>query len=115
MKNENEGRRYPRYSIPILIEAPSLGAHPLVPENISQSGFRVTAAEEPKAGEMVECAIAVMGKLFEGCVAKVEWVRGNEIFTSSWAVGLSVEIDESRRSDYEAALEEVFESLGEAP
>ncbi len=38
----------------------------------------------------------------------------NEIFISSWTVGLTVDVGEDRRADFRAALEAVFESFGEA-
>ncbi|MFC1491597.1 hypothetical protein ACFLQ0_03295 [Nitrospinota bacterium] len=107
---EKEGRRYPRYSLPILIEAPSLAGHPLVPEDISRNGFRVEAAEEPLTEDLIECSIVVNGKLFEGWAAKAEWVRNNEVFLSSWSIGLSVGIEEGRPEEFRAALEEVLEN-----
>jgi hypothetical protein len=107
-----EKREFPRYSLPILIDAPSLATHPLVPEDISQSGFRIDVSERPEPGDVVECSIVVNGKLFQGCRARVRWVTNNEIFTYSWAIGLSVEIDAGRRADYDAALDEVFGAMG---
>ena len=115
MTDSQENRRVPRFSFPVLIDAPSLARHPLVPENISSTGFRVEVSEKPSPGDLVECAFVVNGKLFQGCLAKVRWVMNNEIFRSSWSVGLSVVLEGGRKGEFDAALKDVIETLLQPP
>lgn len=115
MTNGREKRQDPRYALPILIDAPSLAQHPLVPENISHTGFRVELRHRPHLGEVVECVFVIDGALFQNCRATVRWVMDNEVLDDSCSVGLSVEPAEGQKEDFNAALKGVFEFLEEAP
>ena len=115
MTNDRDNRKDPRYALPILIDAPSLAQHPLVPENISHTGFRVELRHRPHLGEVIECVFVVDGALFQSCRATVRWVMDNEILIDSCAVGLSVEVDADRKDEFQAALQGVFDFMDEAP
>lgn len=114
-EEEKDKRGVPRHVLPILVEAPSLSSEPLVPENISHVGFRVEVTVRPMLGDLLECTLTVDGNVFPHCGAKVRWVINNEVSLSSWSVGLSIEVAEERRADFESALDAVFRDYGGAP
>lgn len=115
MVDGRDNRKDPRYSLPILIDAPSLAQHPLVPENISHTGFRVELRHRPHLGEVVDCVFVVDGALFQNCRATVRWVMDNEVLEASCSVGLSVEVGEDRKEEFLTALSGVFDFMDEAP
>ncbi|MBT3349784.1 MAG: hypothetical protein HOC91_01850 [Nitrospinaceae bacterium] len=115
MTNGRDKRKDPRYSLPILIDAPSLSQHPLVPDNISHTGFRVELRHRPHIGEVVECVFVVDGALFQNCRATVRWVMDHEVLSTSCAVGLSVEVEDDKKEEFLVSLSGVFDFMEEEP
>lgn len=115
MADSQDNRKDPRYSLPILIDVPSLAQHPLVPGNISYAGFRVELRQRPPLGEVFDCVFVVDGVVFRNCRATVRWVMDYEFLAASYSVGLSVEVEEDRKEEFLTALSELLDFMGEVP
>ncbi len=109
MEPHAENRRYPRHEIPVVIEAPSISAFSLVPENASAGGFGLVLPSAPDLEMGCECTIRVADKVFKECWARVVWLQVLETAPPSWHVGFSLALpDENKREDLEATLREVW-------
>ncbi len=53
----DEKHKDARHYLPVVILAPTLSEMPLVPEDISEGGFRVLMNEEPPDVEKFDCSI----------------------------------------------------------
>ena len=89
-------RRYPRHEIPAVIEAPSISAFPLVPENISVGGFGLVLPAEPDLEMGYGCTIRVADKVFKECRARVVRLQVLETAPSSWHVGFTLALPNGR-------------------
>jgi len=114
MKSGEERRRHRRYSIPVLVEAPSLSEFPLVPEDVSAGGFQVIASAKPNQGSGVELTVQIYDKVFRRCRAQVVWVKELQTDPVTWAVGLSMEMRQERQKEFAQLLEKAFAEIGSA-
>ncbi|MEK6711433.1 MAG: PilZ domain-containing protein [Nitrospinota bacterium] len=100
-------RGFARHRLPVVIEVPELSEVPLVPEDISSSGFGVVLQARPEEGRMVDCTLQVGGAALRNCRARIVWVRRHEEEAGAWSVGLSVELSR----EVQAKLEEAMHGL----
>ena len=103
-----EERRLFRSDVPIMIVAPSLSDSPLVAEDVSSGGFKVVVSKRPLDNTIHELSIQTPGQIFEGCKAKVAWVRENETQPTTWSLGLSIHLLDDEQAQFSATLEEVL-------
>ena len=78
MKAIDESRKFERFLLPVVIQAPGISDLPLVPEDVSAGGFKVLVTKEPQLNESIECSIQISGEVFDDCEAVIAWVRDNE-------------------------------------
>ncbi len=111
MNSGQEKRRYPRYSLPVLIEAPELSDYPLVPEDISLGGFMVVVSSEPETEAAITCTIQVYEEVFENCKGRVAWIRENKEDPPTWAVGLEFNLPDEVREHFDGVLKSVLAEM----
>lgn len=110
--NENEERRrYSRYIIPVVINAPDLSDLPLVPEDVSVGGFRVIVPLKPEIGIAIRCDILVFDERFNDCYGRVAWTGENSETPGSWVVGIRVDHTDSDIFRLNEKLKEVSEQI----
>ena len=90
MKTAQDQRKYARFTVPVIIQAPELSDLPLVPEDVSAGGFKVVVTKEPPRQDTIECSIQISEDVFNNCKAHVAWVRKIEGTPESWEVGLNI-------------------------
>ncbi len=90
MKTAQDQRKYERFTIPVVIQAPELSDLPLVPEDVSAGGFKVVVTQEPPKKDSIECSIQVSDDVFDNCNAHIAWVRKIEGTPETWEVGLTI-------------------------
>ena len=101
---EDEKRKDARHYLPVVILAPTLSEMPLVPEDISEGGFRVLMNEEPPDGEKFDCSIQIGGQMFDGCRASVAWSYNNG--NGTWYAGITIEELHEEKDAFSLTLEE---------
>ena len=109
MGEAKERREHARYRIPVVLDAPSVSEHPLVPDDVSAGGFCVMCPRKPEVGETFVCSIQTGDEVFRNCVAEVIWARGGG---QRWSMGLSVKSLGSDRVRLAGLLQELTERLG---
>ncbi len=116
--NKRSTFRQPNAAFVVLIDAPSHSEVLLEPMDVSLGGFRVKLHEKPELGEVIDCSIDIMNQVFEGCRMTVARVEKNEGDPATWTAGMSLEVSESVRADFENALKQAFPEVqrgGEFP
>ncbi len=111
MKTAQDQRKYKRFTIPVVIQAPDLSELPLVPEDVSAGGFKVVVTEEPPKKDLIECSIQISNDVFDNCQAHVAWVYKNEGTPESWDVGLTIKTLIEDRDFLDIALHKAYKSL----
>ncbi len=109
MKATDESRKFERYLLPVVIQAPGISDLPLVPEDVSAGGFKVLVTKEPQLNELIECSIQISGEVYDDCEAMIAWVRDNE--DETWYAGISVELLHGDRELFDKALIDANEGL----
>jgi hypothetical protein len=99
-----EKRKDARHYLPVVILAPTLSEMPLVPEDISEGGFRVLTNEEPPHEERFECSIQIGGQMFDSCTASVIWSYNNG--NGTWYAGIAIEELHEEKDVFSLTLEE---------
>ncbi|MFC1491915.1 PilZ domain-containing protein [Nitrospinota bacterium] len=110
--NKRSSDRRPNAAFVVLIDAPSHSDVLLEPMDVSLGGFKVQFQEKPEMGEVINCSIDIMNKVFDGCRMTVARVEKNDTDPPTWVVGISLEVPENLRSEYEASLKETFPDVG---
>ena len=111
MKTAQDQRRYARFTIPVIVQAPELSDLPLVPEDVSAGGFKVMVTKEPPQRNSIECSIQVSEDVFDNCTAHVEWVRKNEDAPEIWEVGLTIKTLIEDRDFLDITLHKAYKNL----
>ena len=90
-----EGRDGPaRQSMPVVIHAPALSDDPLVPEGVSNNGFRLTVREKPTVGLVVRCTIQIydeIDEIYENCFGRVAWTGNHPKRAGARYIGFLLE------------------------
>jgi len=107
MPTEDERRKYSRFTIPVVIDAPALSDVSVVPEDVSTGGFRVIVTKKPVAGDTVPCAIQILDEIFQNCRGRVVWVTENSEMPGTWTIGFSVDSTEKGIELLEEKLREL--------
>jgi len=92
MGKSSEQRRFARFILPVVIDAPELSDLPIVPEDISAGGFKVMITKEPPRDNPLSCSLHVSGEFFGNCQVKVAWTKKTSSVPASWQVGLAIEL-----------------------
>lgn len=111
MKTAQDQRRYARFTIPVVIQAPELSDLPLVPEDVSAGGFKVVVTQEPPQKDSIECSIQISEDVFDNCIAHVAWVHKNEGTPESWEVGLTIKTLIEDRDFLDITLQKAYKNL----
>ncbi len=111
MIDSKEGRGYDRYTLPVVIEAPSLSDVALVPEDISAGGFSFVVGNPPDPGSVIACTLMILDRTFKKSKAGVMWVRDNDDEPGTWLVGLSVELSGQEREQFEKLLNRLLDEI----
>lgn len=106
-----EKRRFPRFDAPILVVAPSLSDSPLVPEDISAGGLKVSVLKRPIPKTTHDVSIQVSERLFERCKVEVGWINENSTQPVTWSIGLVIHMLDTEREKFSTALNEAFAKL----
>ena len=89
MPTEDERREYPRFTIPVIIDAQGISDISLVPEDVSAGGFRVVVSKKPVIGESIPCTIQVLGENFQDC--RGIWSTEISGAPGTWSIGFRVD------------------------
>ncbi len=106
--NKRSSSRQPNAAFVVLIDAPTHSEVLLEPMDVSLGGFSVLLHEKPELGEVIECEIDVMNKVFEGCRMTVVRVEENNGDIPTWTTGMSLEVPPSFQREFEGALKAAF-------
>jgi len=106
-----EKRKFPRYTVPVLVEVPALSDFPLVPEDISGGGIRIVVSREPVMDQVVECSLQINDHSYSS-KGKVVWLSENDTDPPTWTAGLSVMVHEELSRELNAHLKESVLELG---
>lgn len=99
-------RRHSRHELPVVVTVSTISELPLVPEDVSAGGIRLTVSKAPAPVTEVDCAIQFAGATFRISPARVVWIRPNEDDPPTWSVGLSMDLPDREREEFEAAVRE---------
>ncbi len=111
MTDSKEGRGYDRYTLPVVIEAPSLSDVALVPEDISAGGFSFVVDNPPDPGSVIDCTLMILDRTFKNSKAGIMWVRDNDAEPGTWLVGLSVQLSGQEREQFEKLLNQLLDEI----
>lgn len=106
--NKRRSARQPNAAFVVLIDAPTHSEALLKPMDVSLGGFSVLLHEKPELGEVIECEIDILNKVFEGCRMTVVRVGENDGDIPTWTAGMSLEVPPSFQPGFEKALKTVF-------
>lgn len=111
METTKNQRKYERFTIPVVIQAPELSDLPLVPEDVSAGGFKVVVTNEPPQGNFIECSIQISNDVFDNCKAYIAWVHKNEGTPETWDVGLTIKTLIEDRDFLDITLQNAYKNL----
>ena len=111
MKTVQDQRKYERFIIPVVIQAPELSELPLVPEDVSAGGFKVVVTQEPPDRDTIECSIQVADDVFDSCNAHIAWVHKIDSTPETWEVGLTIKTLIEDRDFLDITLHKAFKGL----
>lgn len=107
MSESFEGRKFPRFDLPVLVEIPLLSDLPMVPMDISVGGFMVVVEKYPEAHSEIDCILHMHGGVFQRCKGEVVWVRKNDEDFESWSIGVSIKLPEDERKRLDLLLKKL--------
>ncbi len=99
-----ERRRHPRYSLPMLIEAPALSSQPIEAVNVSAGGLMIVLTRKPELRAEYPFSLRIAGLDFGRHRAEVVWTKESESNPGVWAAGLFLKMAEEEREAYAARL-----------
>ena len=114
MSDSKDRRVYIRFQVPVVIDAPDVSDLPLVPEDMSEGGFKVLVSKKPEMGPLVPCDIQICDEVFERCEGQVVWVQENSTHPDTWFIGLTVKTAGDDRGRLVRSLEELSAQMGES-
>ena len=79
-----------------MLRGTDLAMDPLVPEDISAGGFRITITHRPSMGSAVPFSIRVGKNILNGCTCRVVWARNDLDKIAPWTVGLSADFSQKQ-------------------
>jgi hypothetical protein len=106
--NKRSSSRQPNSAFVVLIDAPTHSEVLLEPVDVSLGGFSVLLHEKPELGEVIECEVDILNKVFEGCRMTVVRVEEYEGTPPTWTVGMSLDVPQNFQSSFEEALKAAF-------
>lgn len=109
--NKRRSPRQPNAAFVVLIDAPTHSEVLLEPIDISLGGFSVLLHKKPELGEVIECEIDILNKVFEGCRMTVVRVAENDGDNAAWMTGMSLEVPLGFQPGFEEALKAVFPKI----
>ncbi len=111
MKTAQDQRKYARFTVPVVIQAPELSDLPLVPEDVSAGGFKVVVTKEPPKKDSIECSIQISEDVFDNCTAHVAWVQKKDGPPEIWEVGLTIKTLIEDRDFLDITLQKAYQNL----
>ncbi len=110
--NKRSSNRRPNAAFIVLIDAPSHSDVLLEPMDISLGGFRVQFQAKPEMGEVIPCSVDILNVVYEGCRMTVARVEEDENDPPTWTVGISLDVPDNLKDEYEASLKVAFPEVG---
>lgn len=112
MDQSNEDKRkFDRFMLPVVIEAPNISDLPIIPEDVSVGGFKIMLVEKHQEGTRVDCSIQLSGKSFDNCQAHIAWLRENSDPPGTWFAGFELETLDGKQGEFESLLRKSNENL----
>ena len=112
MSVQSDKRAFARFRIPVVVDAPGLSDFPLVPEDVSASGFKVVVGHPPEVGRSSACSIQIAEEMFGDCEGTVVWVRKSPAKIPSWEVGIAVKTKDAEKGRLASLLQELSAQFG---
>ena len=103
-----EMRRLPRFDLPVVLVAPSLSDSPLIAEDVNEAGFKIVVSKKPELETFHDVSIQFSERKFEHCKAVVAWVQENETQPGTWPIGVLIQMPDTEREQFSAALREAL-------
>ena len=111
MDENRKSRDFNRFTLPVIVEAPSISDVALVPEDVSAGGFSFVVEERPEPNSVVDCTLMILDHTFENSRAVVRWARENVDAPGTWLIGLSVQMPGPERELFEKLLNRLLEEI----
>jgi hypothetical protein len=112
MSGQPEKRSFARFRIPVVVDAPEVSDFPLVPEDVSVSGFKVVVSRQPEVGRSFACSIQIAQEMFDSCEGTIVWARKGPEGRPSWQVGISVKTKDAEAGRLASLLEDLSAQFG---
>ena len=109
MSTPEDGRKFKRFFLPVVIQAPGISDFPLVPEDVSAGGFKVLVTTEPNLNVQFECSIQISSEVFDDCQATAAWAHDNG--DGTWYAGITIHALSGDRDFLELTLSKADEDL----
>lgn len=104
-------RKFDRFMLPVVIDAPNISELPIIPEDVSAGGFKIMLVEKPQQGALVNCSIRLAGESFDNCRAHIAWLKENPESPGTWFVGLEIEAMDGNQEDFNSLIQKVNQEL----
>ena len=104
-------RKFDRFMLPVVIDAPNISELPIIPEDVSAGGFKIMLVEKPQQGALVDCSIRLADESFDSCRAHIAWLKENPESPGTWFVGLEIEAMDGKQEYFESLLKKTNENL----
>lgn len=108
MTESRENRGFDRFTLPVIVEAPSLSDVALVPEDVSVGGFSFVVGDRPEPKSIVDCTVMILDHTFENSRGEVRWVRDNAADPGTWLIGLAIQMSGQERQLFETLLNQLI-------
>lgn len=112
MSDASERRKFPRFRIPVIIEAIDISPIPLIPEDVSAGGFKILVSSKVELQENVDCIIQIRDDVFDNCRGSVAWVREHSTDPPMWGIGFQVDDTGGEQERFTDALKNLSDFLG---
>ena len=108
MADSRDNRENNRFTLPVIVEAPSLSDVALVPEDVSAGGFSFIVRNRPEPKNIVDCTVMILNRTFENSRGEVRWVRENAADPGTWLIGLAIQMSGQERELFETLLKQLL-------
>ena len=111
VQSKENKRKFDRFMLPVVIEAPDISELPIIPEDVSAGGFRIMLVEKHQEGTRVDCSIQLSGESFDHCQAHIAWLQENTDPPGTWFAGIEIETLDGKQKEFESLLRKSNENL----
>jgi len=104
LESSRNSRRFFRFRLPALVEAPQLSGQPFEVEDISAGGFMAVLPRAPKAGVKYDISVRLGEALFGPYEALAAWNRQVTTRPAAWSFGMLIKMLDEEREDFADAI-----------